>query len=453
MSEKVDVLVLGAGLAGLSAAYHLRRLSPGLSVLVAEKERKVGGRAGTERKGAFLFDHTGHLLHLHDPYGKAFITGLLKGNLALHERSSWIHSCGVDTRYPFQANTYGLPRAAVAECLAGFARNLYRPRRLGKAPSFMEWSLAAFGEGISRRFMFPYNEKLWRTPLDRLTTEWQGRFLPRPRAEEVLYGALADENRLFGYNAYFRYPKRGGCQALPDALAARVPGVRLGCAVREVDLAERTAVLEGLGEVRYEKLVTTLPLKEFLDLAGPLPAPVREARRALRWVDVHNLNVGVGRAHVSGKHWVYFPEKEYPFYRVGFMSNFASDLAPRGTSSLYIEVSRRPEERVDRAALERACLEGLRRSGLLKGSDRVLERLWLHIRCGYVIYDRARTPAVARIQRHLRARDVWSIGRWGGWKYSFMEETILDGKRAAEEILGRRVADDPRAQEPLRALK
>ncbi|MBI5595560.1 MAG: FAD-dependent oxidoreductase [Elusimicrobia bacterium] len=449
---KVDVLVIGGGLAGLSTAYHLRRERSGLSVLVAEKAEKPGGRAGTERKGDFLFDHTGHLLHLHDPYGKSLVTGLLRGNLALHERSSWIHSDGVDTRYPFQANTFGLPLPAVADCLAGFARNLYRPRPLGAAPSFADWSRAAFGDGISRRFMFPYNEKLWRTPLGRLTTEWQGRFLPRPKPEEVLYGALVDQKRFFGYNAHFRYPVRGGCQALPDALAARVPELRLRAKLTHVDLAEKVAVLEGVGEVRWERLVNTMALKDFVDISGPHPAAVRAARARLRWVDVHNLNIGVGRPAVSDKHWVYFPEARYPFYRAGFMSNFARDLAPRGSSSLYIEVSRRPGARVDHAELERQCVDGLRRAGLLRRSDRVTESMWIVIPAGYVVYDRDRTPAVGAIQRHLRSRGVWSIGRWGAWKYSFMEETLLDGRRAALEILGRRSAET-RSDEPLRALK
>ena len=69
-----------------------------------------------------------------------------------------------------------------------------------------------------------------------------------------------------------------------------------------------------------------------------------------------------------------------------------------------------------------------------------------------MVYDRERTPAVTAIQRHLRSRGVWSIGRWGGWKYSFMEETLLDGKRCAEEMLG--VARRESASHaPLRALK
>lgn len=454
MTVKTEVLILGGGLAGLSTAYHLDQLGKKGRYLIIEKREKVGGRAGSEKKDGFLFDHTGHLLHLHDPYGKKLITNLLRGNLTSHERSTWIHSHGVDTRYPFQANTFGLPPKVIAECVAGFLQNKRRPRALSKHPSFGEWVDKTFGSGIERHFMKPYNEKLWRTPLKGMTTEWQGRFLPSPKAEEVLYGALTDQKKFFGYNAFFRYPTKGGTQALPDALASRIDSKKLSLNSRatHIDLREKVALIEGLGEVRYERLVNTLPLNEFLDIATPLSGAVKAARRRLRWVSVHNLNVGVDRARISDKHWIYFPEKKYPFYRVGFPTNFSRSVGPRGTSSMYIEISRDPKQRVDYRALAKASLAGLRECGVLKRSDRILTSLWIPIECAYVVYDQARTASVHTIMKALAGRGVRSIGRWGGWKYSFMEETILDGKRCAERLLGRRVLEsDSRA--PLQSLK
>ncbi|MBI4345486.1 MAG: FAD-dependent oxidoreductase [Elusimicrobia bacterium] len=432
-----DVLILGGGLAGLSAAYHLARSGAKGTWLVAEKRQAPGGLSGSVSQDGFVFDHTGHLLHLHDPYGKRLVLDLLGSNVHSLERRSWIFSNGVFTRYPFQANTWGLPERVVDDCVVGFLETVHRPRPAPPGRPFGEWCRRAFGAGISRHFMFPYNEKLWRRPLSGLTTEWQGRFVPKPKPEEVLYGALFEQKKFFGYNASFRYPLRGGSQALADALAARVPGLRLGCAARRVDLAARTAVVDGLGEVRYERLVSTLPLAELLDLAGPLPAKVRAARAKLRWVSVYNLNLGIARAGVSDKHWVYFPEKRFPFYRAGFSSNFSPHVAPRGTTSMYIEVSRRPGEKVDLARLERSILAGLRRCGILRSSDRLVARVWLTIPCAYVVYDFDRTPAVGLILAWLRQRGVESIGRYGEWKYSFMEETLLDGKRCAERLLGR----------------
>jgi len=450
----VDVLILGGGLAGLSTAHHLGGLGV-RSRLVVEAKERVGGTAGSVTTGAFTFDYTGHLLHLHDPYGQALILDLLKDNLASHERKAWIYSQGAYTRYPFQANTKGLPPATVAECVAGFLETVHRPVAPLQDADFLSWSRATFGEGITRRFMRPYNEKLWRTPLSRMTTEWQGRFVPKPSPSEVVYGAVAENNALFGYNATFRYPVRGGIQSLPDALAGRLePGVvRTESPVTAIDLREKVARVAGLGEVRYERLVNTLPLNVFLDLATPLPDDVKAARKDLRWNTVWNLNLGIDRPAPADKHWIYYPEKRFPFYRVGYSSNFSPHLAPEGHSALYLEATRPGGTRVVRDKLEAAMLKGMREAGILRRSDEISAKIWMPVPVGYVVYDRARTPAVGTIFRHFAALGVESIGRYGGWKYSFMEETILDGKRCAERLTGASSAPEAEPTAALRALK
>lgn len=442
--EKTDVLILGAGLAGLSCGYHLKKSSPSKRFLILEKNSRPGGLAGSFQHEGFTFDHTGHLLHLHDPYGKKLILGLLKGNLSLHKRNSWIYSHEAYTRYPFQANTYGLPREIVTECVAEFLKSSRsHPSVLSpqsSSLSFKDWCLKTFGAGISRHFMFPYNQKLWLHPLDQMTTEWQGRFVPRPKKEEVLYGALMDQKKFFGYNAAFRYPKKGGTQALPDSFSRQLPEIRCNAEVKKIDLREKTVVAEGVGEIRYGTLVNTMPLIRFLDCVQDLPQSVQECRARLLYNSVYCLNLGIAREKVSDKHWIYFPESRYPFYRVGFYSNFSRAGAPRGTSSLYIEVSRKPHEKVNLDVLESQVLEGLKQCGLMKYSDKIAARLWTPIKCAYVIYDFNRTPAVETIFKFLAENRAESIGRYGAWKYSFMEEAVLDGKRCAEKLLGKKTS-------------
>jgi len=243
-------------------------------------------------------------------------------------------------------------------------------------------------------------------------------------------------------------------QALPDALARRLPAGRLNlnCEVRRVHLKEKIAEIGGLGEVRYKRLVNTLPLPAFLDIAAPLPQAARRARAKLKWNTVYNLNLGVS-GRVSDKHWIYFPEGRFPFYRVGFPSNFSAHAAPPGASSMYVEVSRRPEERVDMVRLESGIMAGLRACGLLKPSNKILTKKWIVIPCAYVIYDFERTPAVNAIFSFLKSAGVESIGRYGAWKYSFMEETILDGKRCAERLLGIKPSETPASQVELKPLR
>ena len=119
MSTKHPTVVLGGGLAGLSALWHLQQAGQTDSHLF-EKESRVGGLTRSEQLNGFTFDYTGHLLHFKNEAVKQLVSQLLYGNLHTITRNSWIFSKGVYTRYPFQTNLYGLPPEVIKECILGF---------------------------------------------------------------------------------------------------------------------------------------------------------------------------------------------------------------------------------------------------------------------------------------------------------------------------------------------
>lgn len=427
------LLVAGAGLAGLSTAYHAR----GKSVVV-DREKAPGGTARSVEAGGFTFDFTGHLLHLHNDYTRGLVRELLGENWVACRRDARIYSHGALTPYPFQANLFGLPKKVVADCVDGVrqARRLYGERPALDGLFFKDWALRLFGTGISRHFMLPYNEKLWRTPAGEMTPEWCGGFVPVPTLKEVEAGARKPLRKAFGYNTEFIYPKKGGIQVLPEALARRVKDLRLGLSLEAVDWRRKSAALSDGKSVSYSRLVSTLPLPELLKRLQPFPEALAEPLSRLRWTTVLCINVGVARAKISPASWIYFPEKKFPFYRVGFPMNFTPHVVPEGCSSMYVEVSftpgTEPADAAGRQRLFRRVRAGLEAAGILRGSDRLPVVQFIPIRYAYVVYDAHRRAALDRIFGWLKSHDMDSIGRYGGWKYSFMEEAILDGKKAAE---------------------
>ncbi|MBI4064481.1 MAG: FAD-dependent oxidoreductase [Elusimicrobia bacterium] len=430
----MKTVIIGAGLAGLSAAYHLKD-----NWVILEKESKVGGLAASGQSKGFTFDKTGHLLHMHNPYTKGWlIEGLLKNQMNTHARDSWIHSQNVFTRYPFQANTYGLAPKTLTECVVAFLKTRDKIRKPSADPHFHQWCLETFGRGISKHFMFPYNKKLWLIDLKKMTTEWIRNFVPIPSREEVLYGALVDQKKFFGYNASFYYPKSGGIQALPDAIAGELSGAELylDTEISEIRWKEKR-VVTATGSFSYDWLVNTSPLNLFLGRLSPkMPAALERAgKKALQSTVVYNLNLGITNPRPTPKHWVYFPENKFAFYRIGLSSNFAPNLAPPGTSCFYVEFARWAHQSFNYEKMLNHTLAALRHFGWMRPEDKVVMTHWNRIDPAYVVFTKERRAFLPQAFRFLEANNIISTGRYGAWKYSFMEEAILDGKAAAEKIL------------------
>jgi UDP-galactopyranose mutase len=184
----------------------------------------------------------------------------------------------------------------------------------------------------------------------------------------------------------------------------------------------------------YEKLVSTMPLPDLVNALDPSPRRVSEAGRMLRWRTVHCVNIGVKKKDRTPSHWIYFPEPGYVFYRVGFIHNICRKSVPGGHSAYYVEIATDPNERVDGEALARRSMTDLARAGILDPHDDVTEVQYLPMPYAYVVYDRARSSAVRLILDFLEEHGIHSVGRYGGWKYSAMENAILDGKSVADKL-------------------
>ncbi len=427
------IAIIGAGLTGLSAAYHL-----GGGCEIFERESEVGGLCRTMERDGFLFDYTGHLLHLRQDYTKDLLQQLLPNHYKQHTRKAHIFSQNRYINYPFQANIHSLPPEVIKECIIGFVETLNKPPVNTSTPfiSFEDWVLQTFGLGIAKHFMFPYNQKLWRTPLKEIAADWVSWSIPKPTLDEFLNGALGIQNRAFGYNPTFLYPQNGGASQLPEAF---VPYLNADCLhfqkkVVDISIKHRTICFVDGSTYQYEQLISTIPLKHFAGMLSDAPQEVVYATQQLRYISVYNINIGVKRHHIADSHWIYFPDPTYIFYRVGFPMNFSDAVTPFGCSSMYVEVSALPGKTIPEQKLLKAVYAGLQRCGVLKKTDEILVCDTVRIECAYVIHDLKRAYALQIILPYLRQNNIYSIGRYGSWKYSAMEDAIIAGKQVVETL-------------------
>ena len=161
---------------------------------------------------------------------------------------------------------------------------------------------------------------------------------------------------------------------------------------------------------------------------------LKEAAEGLRWVSVYNLNMGVAREQVSEKHWLYFPEPEFPFYRVGFPMNFSPALGRAGCSSMYVEMSHRPTDHQSLEQLMARARVGLEQVGILRPDDEIVVADVKNLHYAYVYFDRHRARVLPSILAELERRGIYSIGRYGRWEHTSMEDAIGQGKQLAERL-------------------
>jgi protoporphyrinogen oxidase len=440
------VVILGGGLTGISTAVHLR--SP---FVLFEREQRLGGHARTDERDGYRFDKTGHWLHLRDPAVKQMVEELLPGEMVPIARKARIFSHGVLTRYPYQANLHGLPPEVIKECLVGVVEAKLAttaaaagagatagaatvgPGATVEPGNFEDYCLRHFGAGISKHFMIPYNEKIWGVHPREITAAWCSRFVPLPNLEQVIAGAVGAGPPEMGYNQSFLYPKSGGIETFTRALTTRMARpdgrgrVHLGTSPDAVDWRRREVVAGG-ERIPYRALVATLPLPELLKRMSELPPEVETAASQLRCTTLRYLNIGTRGRPPADWHWIYVPEKRYPFYRVNVFSTAMPSMAPPGCASICVEMA-------DRGPISDAVVRdstaALVAAGALADAGDVVFAEPKQIEYAYVVFDQHYYAATRTIFEFLEGNAIHPRGRYGAWTYNAMEDCVLAGREVA----------------------
>ena len=438
MSKSIRVLVLGAGITGLGAAYRLAEVGEH-NVAVYEQHPYVGGHAAsfTTPEG-FTFDEGGHVLFSHYPYFDGVVDRVLSNKRITHQRESWVWIAGRWVRYPFQEHLFQLPPELTYECVAGLIDASTNGNRT--PGNFREWIEASFGGGIARHFMIPYNEKVWAHPLQVMDYGWIGERVATIDLKQVMRRVLFREESQWGPNSTFTYPLEGGFGGLASAVARTLDPdcLHLRQTVAAIDVRKRVVTLRGGVEVHYENLVSTLPLPLLLRLIGDsAPGFLRAAMGRFLRNRVFVIGLGVQGTCPSSKHWVYFPEQQYPFYRLTFLSNYSPFVVPKpDTYSLLMEIAfsaHRPLDRrrtIDDAVARLEELEFLRR-------DRIVSVWSKGMSYAYPLPFLGRDVLLREVHAYLEAKDIFSRGRFGGWRYEIgnTDHSFMQGVEAVNRIL------------------
>jgi len=476
-------LIVGGGPAGLGAAWRLHEAGHTDWELL-EKESHVGGLASSYvDESGFTWDLGGHVVFSHYAYFDKVLDSLLEHQWVQHQREAWVWMRDRFIPYPLQNNIRHLPTPELIECLEGlldaqgrFAScencglriadcGLESPDRIRnpqsaicnprvRSSTFADWIVRSFGAGLARVFLTPYNVKVWATDPSRMSASWVGERVATVDLKRILRHVIEGRDDLgWGPNATFRFPLHGGTGRIWQALAARLPADRLhlGTEVVAIDSQKKIARLSDGREVRYDWLISTMPLDRLVGRiteqgADPHPqSAIRNPQLAINQLCYSGTHViGVGLAgpvplQLATKCWIYSPEPELPFYRVTVFSNYSPHNVPHPGRqwSLMAEVSESASQPIDPARVVQQTMDGLKAARLI-GPEVVIESLW-HRRLdhGYPTPSLDRDALLDRIEPTLYALHILSRGRFGAWKYEVgnMDHSFMQGVEAVNHVL------------------
>lgn len=444
LMQHFRTIIIGAGPTGLGAAWRLQELDQN-DWLIVEASAEAGGlaRSFVDDKG-FTWDIGGHVQFSHYEYFDRVMDSLIGlDGWNNHQRESWIWMRDRFIPYPLQNNLHRLPADDLDRCLQGLVDLATQfPKRVPH--TFEDWILSKFGNGIADVFLRPYNLKVWAHDPSVMNATWVGERVAPTDLRRVLKNLVYQtDDRGWGPNNTFRFPKRGGTGAIWKACAERLPGVRQAYnkKVTSIDLQKRTLSLSDGSQFTYDALISTIPLSELVKLSGR--ADLNSVAASGLLSSSSNI-VGLGMSGqppetLASKNWIYFPESNCPFYRVTVFSNYADANVPTpgSTWSLMCEVSESRHRPVNQQSLVDSVINGALATGLVKDPRQIVSRWSYRADFGYPVPGLQRDETLARLIPEFERFGVYSRGRFGLWKYevSNQDHSFMQGVEVVERIV------------------
>jgi protoporphyrinogen oxidase len=455
--ERTKVVVIGAGPAGLTAAYILT--GHGFSVTVLEADKTyVGGISRTVEYKGFHFDIGGHRFFSKAREVEDFWTEILKDDLLDRPRSSRIYYNGKFFSYPLKA-AEALWNLGVVEstlCMLSYTRAKIQPRRDPK--SFEDWVTNQFGERLFRIFFKTYTEKVWGMSCKEISADWAAQRIkglslgaaiknallsPKPKSRKDIVKTLIDS---------FRYPRKGPgmmWQRCAEKVIQRGGRVLLGRRVAgcRYDPDEQTwqvtARHEG-GELETfaaDHVISSMPMKELVERLEPkVPSQVLRSATSLRYRDFLTVGLILKDRGSFGDNWIYIHDPNVKVGRIQNYKSWSEEMVPDPAYSCY--------------GLEYFCFEGdglwampdadlialarreMEQIGLARSQD-VSDGCVIRQQKAYPVYDDDYSRHVGVIRAHLEDEypNLHLVGRNGMHKYNNQDHAMMTAMLTARNII------------------
>lgn len=415
--RKVNTLIIGGGVTGLSVASFLRNEH---DYIVLEGSSELGGYCKTKIQNGFVWDYSGHFFHFRNQDIKDYMFENIDCEVVEVEKITDIDYKRNIIDFPFQWNIHQLPKAEFIECLY----DMYNANKDIDKTSFKSFVRTSLGSATSDKFLIPYNEKLYATDLDNLDGDAMGRFFPKSIDFGQLLENITKPNNSDSYNSSFVYPVKGSYEFI-KSLLKRVDSnkIQLNARVSSIDTDAKQVTLQTGEVLQFNNLVSTTSFKNILKMQG-----VDQEVEKLSSNKVAVFNLGFDKGTDIKTHWRYFPGDEV-FYRVGFYNN----ILGQDRMSLYVEIGAKTDDILDENTLLNRVLADLSKVGIING-QKCTDHQFIVMDPAYVHITKDSNKMYKQWSEENNVNGIYSIGRYGSWTYCSIEDNILQGQEVANDI-------------------
>ncbi len=445
-----EVVVIGAGPAGLTAAYEL--VKRGVSPFVLEKSRQVGGIARTEEHRGYRYDIGGHRFFTKVDEVQRLWNEVLGDEFIRVPRLSRIHFRDRYFNYPIEVwnALRNLGPIESLRILLSYVRWKVRPYPVEE--SFEQWVTNRFGRRLYERFFRTYTEKVWGIPCHQIRADWAAQRIKGLSLKTAVTNALFGRSDAKTLIKEFDYPRLGPgmmWDRFRDLVQDGGGKVQLETDIVSI-VVEKDRVLCVVGRhggttqaIDAANVITSMPLPELIEKLDPPPPPnVLEAARGLSHRDFLIVGLVVEGERLFPDNWIYV---HTPGVRVGRIQNFgnwsAAMVPEPGTSSLGFEYfcNRGDDlwEMADTGLVDLATSE-LASLGLAQGC-RVRDGVVIRQEKAYPVYDNAYRRHLETIRAYLATiKNLQTIGRNGLHRYNNQDHSMLTAILAVRNVFGER---------------
>lgn len=463
-----DILIIGAGPAGITAAFELDRT--GKRVTVIEKESSVGGLAKTFefREGDLVFrtDIGPHRFFSKNQYLYALIGDLLGDKWKLIPRKTRQYIEGKFYDYPINAGqafrNIGLLKSG--RIFTSYLAAVINYRILGKGTeNFEDYIVSNFGRALGGMNMLNYTEKVWGIPCKEIHPDWAKQRIRGLNLISAVRNALQKNKKDAPKTLvdHFYYPV-SGTGLVYETMAERIR--KNGSVIHTKSypvkirhsrhrITEVDVLVDGKKRtMKPEILIESIPVTDFLNLLSPKPPrEVMDAAGNLRWRNQVYMFITLDRDRVMDDNWMYFPDKSISFGRMAEMKNFSKAMSPEGKTSLFFEFFVFENDEIwdmPKDELLGLIVRHSERLGFFRRED-VRNHYLIRKRNVYPVYDLNYQKNLDTIKKFLdNFSNLYYIGRPGRFKYNNQDHSMEMGIIAARSIIeGKRYDIDKTASE------